>query len=202
MGNESLRIPAVTNIGESKNAEIYSKWETADAVEAELHSVGLAEKPRPTFACPNITPEMLTGLEGAAYSHMYAEVLAWFNYTATLLARADARILQYKNIMETTESSMRNNMKDTSKALGEKAPSAEYMSDTINIDYHYQNAKLELQKYKQYKDIVKAHLDGIERSLAVVSRQIEIKKLEYEATRAQGNFSNREHPFPSRRPGR
>lgn len=196
-----LNLPAATtNVGlpASEQQQIHNKWDTADRIEAELAMKGFVQMDLPAYPCPEVTEELLTTADNNEYSRVYAQQNAWFNYSSQLLARVTSSLLQAENEMEMIESRMRVEMRERIKGVKDEAGkalkmTAEQMQDEVNVNERYVELKLIAQEYKQRKITLSAFLDGIERSLRVISRQVEIRKMEAEQSRT--NIPGRS-PYP------
>lgn len=200
--SNGLVLPASLGLPASEEQQIHNKWDTADHIEAELAMQGFVQMPLPAYECPQVTEELLTTEDNTKYTTAYAQLNSWFNYSSQLLARVTTSLLQAENEMEMIESSMRVSMRERLKgAKGDDGKplkmTAEQMQDEVNVNERYVELKLIAQMFKQRKITLAAFLDGIERGLRVISRQVEIRKME--ADQARTNIPGRS-PYPG--PGR
>ncbi len=179
-----LNLPANVGIAESEAQKIHNKWDTADAVEGEIAMKGFVQSDIPPYQCPEVTEQVLTTEDNTEYTRVYAQLNSWFNYATQLHARVTTSLLQSENEMEMIESRMRVQFRERMR-LGTKEDkmSAGEMQDQINLDPRYEELKLQAQIYKQKKITLAAFLDGIERGLRVISRQVEIRKMESDQSR-------------------
>lgn len=162
---------------------IHKKWDTHGTIEGELAMKGFISMDTPTFECPQVTEELLTTADNNAYTRAYAQQNAWFNYASQVLAQVTSHLLQYENEMEMIESKMRVTFRNQIKSGMRDKMTKEEMQDEINLDARYSDLKHTAQTLKQKKIQLQAFVDGIERGLRVISRQVEIKKLEAEQNR-------------------
>lgn len=193
-----LSLPPNVGLPASEEQQIHNKWDTADKIEAELAMKGFVQMDLPQFECPQVTESILTTEDNTEYTRVYAQLNAWFNYTTQLHARIASSLLQAENEMEMIESSMRVSMRERLKGAKDESGkpakmTAEQMQDEVNVNARYVELKLIAQEYKQRKITLSAFLDGIERGLRVVSRQVEIRKMEAEQNRV--NIPGRS-PYP------
>lgn len=185
-----LSLPQITGVGESTEKRLHQEWTTLDEVEDRLANEGFLPFPQPEFTCPQITEDALTTADSKAYTGMYAQQLAWFNYASTTLARCTADLLQVTNEMNIIESTMRKGFRARMKAGGKEAKmSAEEMQDEITLDERYSYLLHRKQILTQYKTELGTYTENIERGLKVISRQVEIRKMELEQSRV--NIPNR-----------
>jgi len=196
--NGGLQIPKNMSLGLGQTVEqaTHNKWNTHDKVMTDIGMRGLMPTEMPENQCPVVTAEILTTADSTLYTTKYAELLSWFTYTSDMLAVVTSQLLQVTNEMEMIEARMRNQFREEMKNGGPKM-SAKEVEDVISIDIRHEELRLEKQKYQQFKTILGTHVENIERSMKVVSRQVEIRKLEVEQNRT--NIPGRD--FSSRRFG-
>ena len=187
----NLRLPSTLPIGAGHAAaqNIVQKWDTADDVEGEIHMRGLVAREKPAFACPELTPDMLTTTDSKSYTETYAHLMSWFGYVSELYARVQADVLQFKNMKDILAAEGRKVSVEVNK--GTKKPSKEELEDRLLLNPEYQEVMLKLQRFQQAKLLFEAKLESIDRSLRVVSRQVEIRKLDQEQSRTGGNMPGR-----------
>lgn len=196
-----MRLPRTLplGIGEQEAQTIQQTWNTAEFVEEhDIENYGLRDYSQPKYVCPELTEEMLTTEDSRSYTEVYARLLGWFNYTSGLLAKTQARVMQYSNMQGILEAQTRKRQRELARATGTKI-TAEELNDLLLTNPEYQEITLQLQRYKQAKVYLDAKVDSLERSLRVISRQVEIKKLDFEQTRNASNMPNRgEYPTVGR----
>lgn len=179
-----LNLPPVSPV---EQAKIHSIWDTIDKVEGEIAMKGFLPMDTPLYECPQITEDLLTTGSNEEYTQAFARQNAWFNYASQVHAQATSHLLQYENEMEMIESKLRTQFrKEISEGTRNKM-SKDEMQDEINLDQRYAELKLIAQTYKQKKVQLQAYLDGIERGLRVISRQIEIRKMENDQNKVNPN---------------
>ena len=202
MTGRNLRLPRTLPLGageEQKNT-IQQQWGTAELVEMDIAQKGLKDKPQPLFDCPELDVNCLTGPDSKQYTESYVHLLAWFNYSSELLGKVQIRVLQYENMLDILSAQTRRQARDMTEATGHKKPTAEELQDRLLQNPEYLAVLHELQRYKQAKIVLEKKVEGIERSLRVVSRQVEIRRLDLEQTRTSANMPGRgRQPF-SREP--
>lgn len=190
-----LSLPANVGVGQAEQARTHHIWDTSAEVAEHLKAQGFFPMDAPQFELPTITEEVLTTADNNSYTTTYAQQLAWFNYASQTLARAKVEVLQTKNEMDMIESKMRKGFKDQIKSKVIEKMSEREIQDEINLDNRYAELKLYGQKMEQYKILVETFAEGIERGLKVISRQVEIRKMEVEQSRVnipgRGNMPRR-----------
>lgn len=187
----NLRLPQGLNYGpgQTQAQAVMTKWHTIDDVQEESLLRGFPEKVKPEFECPQLDVETLTSNDSKAYTQKYTELLAWFGYAGELLALIHARVLQLKNMQDILAAEGRKTLRDLKS--GVKKPTKEEIEDYLTLNPEYQDVTLQLQRFQQAKLLYDAKVDSIERSLRVISRQIEIRRLDIEQNRTDGGMSNR-----------
>lgn len=193
MDGHGIRLPRTLplGVGEEQKKSIEQKWDTVMEVEADIERKGLIDHKQPLETCPELSADILTGPDSKQYTETYALLNAWFNYTSELLAQVKARVLQYENMQSVLEAQTRQVAKNTSQAGGVKKPSEAELKERLLLNPEYLDVTHKLQRHQQAKILLEAKVDGIERSLRLISRQVEIRKLDMEQTRTVSNMPGR-----------
>lgn len=179
-----LKLPTNMGVGATTESQVHSMWNTLDEVEEQLAAEGFSRVGQPNFGCPQITEEALTTADNKSYTTTYAQQLAWFNYSSQTLARASAELLQVKNEMDVIDARMRKIFRERMQTGGKDAKmSAKDIEGEILLDARYSYLMHRQQQLTQYKIELGTYAEGIERGLKVISRQVEIRKMEMEQTR-------------------
>ncbi len=177
----------------SQQHQIQQVWDTIGEVEKELAQRGLIPMNPPPFAYPGfITPDQLTQALNADYTTLYAQHLAWYNYTAQLLARVKAFLLGVANEMTDIETTIRKDLRDKNRELErEKKYSIDDIKDAVQLNDRYRSLAIRQQQFEQNKIEIDSHLDCMDRNLKVISRQVEIRRVEQEADRTESAMPHR-----------
>jgi hypothetical protein len=178
-------------VGAQEAQSIQARWDTADDSDRRVIGTGLVDHPKPEFSCPDLDADTLTTPDSRSYTETYVHILAWFNYSNELLANVQARVLQYDNMLRVLTAQTRIRQREISAASGAKKMPEEEIQDLLYTNPEYQNILLELQRYKQLKLMMESKVDAIERSLKVISRQVEIRKLDIEQQKNANNMPTR-----------
>jgi hypothetical protein len=185
-----LSLPSSVGVGESQERRLHQQWDTIEEIEQKLLAEGFQPMAQPEFGCPQITEDTLTTADSKAYTGMYAQQLAWFYYASQALSRCSAELLQVTNEMSLIEATMRKGFRDRMKAGGKAAKmSAEEMGDLILLDPRYSYLLHRKQELTQYKLELGTYTENIDRGMKVISRQVELRKMELEQSRI--NIPNR-----------
>lgn len=176
MTEVGLRLPP--NLGAPErtpvNKNIHARWDTFEGVEAELRQKGFTDCPRPDTEFPNLTAKQLTETPNKEYTALHALYLEWFRYTAEEFAKLRALVLQVKNEMEDISLDLKHHMKNQPG----KKPTEEEINIAIGIHNRYRELKQLQQRAEQAKLIMETKVDYLERSLRVISRQVELRKID------------------------
>lgn len=190
-GGKNLRLPdgLPLGAGREQTQAVTKTWNTVDIVLEEMELRGLGQKDQPVFQCPELDVEVLTTNDSRHYSQTYAELLAWFGYVSTIHAEIKARVLQYKNMQRVLAAQSKKTQRDVK--TGVKKPTKDELEEALLLNPEYQQVTLELQRHEQANFLYDAKVDNIERSLRLISRQIEVRRLDIEQTRTQDGMTNR-----------
>lgn len=189
----NIRIPRTLPIGagEEKTTAIRQHWDTIAGVESEIAEKGLADHARPNEVCPELTAAILTGPDSKQYTEVYVLLNSWFSYMGELLAQVKARVVQYQNMQSILEAQTRKAAKEIATSAGVKKPSEAELNERLLLNPEYLEVTHELQKYQQAKIVLDAKVDNIERSLRLISRQVEIRRQDIEQQRTGAGLPGR-----------
>lgn len=192
-----LSLPTVlAGMSASEEAEIHKRWDTYNDVTEHMENLGFGPPREPSYLEPTLSVEDLTESQGKDYTEKYLHFIGWFNYANQICASATAQILQCDNEIKIIEARMRENMRkrtDRKTRSGEaKAPPIVEMADTIRLDPRIVELTQVKQWHTQLLERVSAKRMEFESGRALLSRQIEIKKLEYGGAARENNLNVRD----------
>ena len=175
-----LQLPDVSQIGVgcSDVQDIESVWRTANHIENEIHEKGIVDTPSPRYECPEVDPERFSSSDGNEVTRIYLQFNGWFSYIAEILSKVTIYILEYENMIEHLEAHMREQFRQLTER-GKKLTKEE-VNDKIIVNPKHIELTRQLQQYKQYKIRLQARADALEKSVRMVSRQVEIRRQEIE----------------------
>lgn len=199
-----LHLPRDVGTAQSVAAAVESRWgSTIARVNNRLQQQGFYDVTMPDVHCPEVTTDILLTTDVRTYTVAYEGLLRWFNYTGVLYARIRATLLGVENEMDTIASKKRTLLREYNRKLEKTQKkdvvNADEMEDIINEDVVYSDLKLQKQELMQAKIQLEARVEGLERSLRVVSRQVEIRKVESMGGNRAQNMPN---PLPLPGPSR
>lgn len=192
-----LRLPSrVPGIGASKEKEINERWRIYDRVLEYLSmEVGIVAPVEPRSAYPELGTEELTTADSHAYTDTFAKLSQWFGYLTEVKARHDAKLLGIKAEMDDIETTIRDRLRNTKSretAKGKpKPPSALEMSDAIAKDTRYMELSVEKLFQEEVLLILNARIEKCERELRLISRQVEIRRLDFDLATRNSNIQGR-----------
>jgi hypothetical protein len=198
-----MPLPSLKGIAgsDSDRQKAKSTFSTMEEIEKTLQKRGfVVDETPPPVPMPKVTAEHLTTTNSREYTTMYAHQLAWLNYSTPLLAKVRAQALELNNRMKTIESQIRKDLKSKNRGLDRtERMSEQEIEDFIWLDPEYQELLVEKQKNDQQKGILEKIVEGMEANMKVISRQIEIRKLETGNHGIEHNMAGRGGTNPFKR---
>jgi hypothetical protein len=200
--------PGMDSVGEQAEENIHKRWEYSEEVSDYLENeLGISPPSEPQFACPTLSSEDLTNPDSTAYSTRYAEFMAWYTYLTEVLSRHESKLLEYEYEMEDIASNIRESLRKNSTRKtkdGEtKAPSAGEMEDRIQVNPRFIELK---QRKLRSTEIIKrlsAKTEGLYRQIQLLSRQVEIRRQNFDGNNRGGTVQGRGGlPYGMRTPAR
>lgn len=176
MTDVGLKLPTTLGAPERTpvNKKTHDRWNTFEGVDAELKGKGFTDCPRPDSEFPNLTSTQLTETPNKEYTALHALYLEWFRYSAEEFSRLRALMLQTKNEMEDIELETKREL----RTQPGKKPSEEEINIAVGLHTRYRDLKQLLQRAEQAKLLLETKVDYLERSLRVISRQVELRKID------------------------
>lgn len=185
-------LPRNVGLSQEDVKKASTAWKTFEKVEAHLKERGFIPPDQPSFPRPTITPEQLTTVINKDYTMLYSHHLAWFNYTSPILAQVKSMLIQTRNEMKDIETKIRKDLRLKNKTLPkDERFNEKEIADEVWSDPAYKILTREEQKYEQTKLQLESYLEVTEGTLKVISRQVEIRKLELDGSRAEGSMPGR-----------
>lgn len=158
-----------------------------------MERLGYVSLEQPKTMCPVLTAEMLTTTDANAYTTMFAEFKAWRDFYRERLAEVSNLVLQYKNMLIILEVQTKKVLREMADARQERL-SIDRLKEKVLENPEYQDAMLELQRYTQGKELLESKFESLDKSLSMISRQIEIRRIDIEQHRVANNLGYRGVP--------
>ncbi len=170
-------LPAAVGPSDKQQEQINDQWNTYAVVEQSLANMHIHAPQPPMFSIPEVTPEILRGLNDDQYMEVYNAHDAWNSFIGETVSQIENIILQIENEMDDLAVHVEDQIKKTSKHGGEsKKPSAEEIKFTIRSHPRIRYLKLELQKHQQMLNRLVAKQKTLSRAEKLLSRNIELIK--------------------------
>lgn len=188
-------------IGASTIEETINTWSTDQQVRHDLESsYGVSFKYQPPSAPePSIVAADLTKPDSTGYTELYVNVNNWWAFYAEVLASIRVDVKQFQNTLDLLEAQARDELRKQNKNLNrEDRLSQKEIDDAILTNPALMEVRLKLQKAEQQQMLLAARVETYERNLKLISRQVEIRRLDHEQTMVGGNMPGRKGgPPPS-----
>lgn len=184
-----LNLPNDIGIGQTEAYEIRTAWATMQQVQSRLATKGivLSETP-PPFPLPEVTTTLMSE-DSQEYLRVNAQYLAWLNFILPNLAYIKGCILELQNEKTHIEASYKEQQRIAGQ--GSKKIGKEEIQDRITLDPRYIELTQAEQECLQEKYFLDAKIEVLERTLRVISRHIEVKKIDMEINRVSPNIPSR-----------
>lgn len=170
-------LPAAVGPSDQQQEQINDRWNTYALVEQSLGHMHIHPPKPPMFGIPEVTPEILRGLNDDQYMEVYNAHDAWNSFIGETVSQLENIILQIENEMDDLNIHVEQNMRETARVGGEgKKPPAEEVKFAIKSHPRIRYLKLELQKQQQMLGRLVAKQKTLSRAEKLLSRNIELIK--------------------------
>ena len=193
-----LRVPSAVGLGVAAHRAVEVEWDTLESAQAWLNGKGVSLAIKiPVMPEPTVTHVLLTGTDSAAYTEMYVGLNHWWGFYAEVLASVKVDLLQYENMIQVLEAQTRNQLREenNAKAKTERMTAVE-IADRVLLDPTIRPIRIEAQRAQQKATLIQAKLETVERNLKLVSRQVEIRRLDQEQSHTGANMPGRNLRVP------
>lgn len=198
-----LALPTSIGMSEREETAAATRWDTLEGVIETMNGWGFKEAETPKVEMPIITAQMLLTPDTKEYTTMFASVLYWFNYSNKIKARVVAEMLQLDNEMSDIGAETRKRLRrENEQRKKDDKLNAQAIDDEIETNLRHRELKIRAQALKQMKYELDAQCEELERSLRVVSRNIEMRKEEMGQGRTGENMPGRTNGHRNERFGR
>jgi hypothetical protein len=198
-----LNLPTSLGMSPKEEDVVAHRWDTLEGVVDTIGTWGFAEAVGPQVECPMVTADMLLTPDVKQYTTLFTSLLHWFNYANKLKARVMAELLQLENEMSDIAAETRKRLRRENEQRGNDTDvrgkkvkvngklTALDIDDEIETNLRHRELKIRAQSVKQTKYELDARCEELERSLRVVSRNIEMRKEELGDGRKAENMPGR-----------
>lgn len=183
--DEVLMPPDFSRVGIIDEDDIGEARGRIDAlmrsVQAELDARGIPEPPRPKAHPASLADVDITLLTGNQLANLYTQYVAYAAYIGDEVAKIEGLEESAKKMLRETLAEL----KDAQFAKGLKGAEA---TAAATKDVLYKDLDMEHMKLFFMKAIMKRRYKGYITQAAALSRTIELRKLDFEQTRRDGNI--------------
>lgn len=191
MGFVRLQNNLPIGAGQTAAENIRSRFSTvAEVTQNLMETMGYVPQTTPQFACPMLTAEMMTTVDWNSYSVNYVTFKVWWDFYREKLAEVTNMVLQHKNMLTMIEVRTKKAVREIAEATGEKL-TVERLKDRVLENAEYQDVMLELQRWQHAKELVEAKFESLDKSMFMISRQVEIRRVDIEQHRVANNMPTR-----------
>lgn len=177
--------------------KVTGKWNTYDRVRNEMAKIGFRELDPPSdLKVPTLSPGDLENVQDNAYTSLYTRFVAWLSFGESHMGVLSAERREIRTAMRVLAAEIRKKAKSDFAATRGPAGKAKSidkteLSDLVLTDSSYQALLLRDQETSQKMEIIEHLLKGISRNVQLMSRNIEMKRLELQFTGQGGNLQRR-----------
>ena len=199
--------PGMDSVGERDETAIHQRWEYAGEITNYLENdLGIPPTTEPSFPCPTLSADDLTTPDSTAYTTRYAEFMAWYTFLTEILASHESSLLEVNYEMDDIAShlreSLRKNSNKTTKGGETKPPGAAEMEDRIQTNPRYVILKQKKLRLTELTKRLGAKSESLYRQIQLLSRQVEIRRQNFDGGNRGGNVQGRGGvPYGMRTPG-
>lgn len=161
--------------------QLNEHWDTFDEVEADLSKLGIHPLVTPNSVMPDITAELLTSHNDVQYAEAFARLRAWYDFVLNVRARTKALEIQMENQMDVLATITKQAYLKYAEDNGMKKPSDEMIKHYIKAQPRYQQLMREIQPIRQRLVILDGRLDGLDKGLKILSRNLELIRQKIES---------------------
>lgn len=193
-----------TLVADQKAAPTRQSWSTYDEAAQAVYDTGFdppstANKPSGDY--PKITDADLTNPDSKEYASTFRRVVAWFEYASETMAYFKALELELEESMNQLALDIKMGERLKVRGEKEKGLSVDAMKTLYESDKTYRTYKREAQRIQQQIMILKPRLDGLETSYKLMSRNLELLRLDAEGAGRAENLHYRQKQEQAQTPG-
>lgn len=184
-----VRVPM--GVGNEKKESVIERWSTYSHVEGTVTALGLGELHQPQSECPMLTAEMLNETDSNRYADNQQWVSSWLNFSTELLARVEAQMLEYENMLLVLTAETKRSYRELNQVEGAKKVTVDELNQKLVLSPEYQSVKHLLQQHEQKKLLLRARVDTLDSMSRLLSRRIELTKIDINSQRSADGANSR-----------
>jgi hypothetical protein len=177
--------------------QLHDYWNTYDQAALELNMLGFQRVQQPQYTLPLLDPQALTTMNLHQFAETHARYVGWHNYAENTLAIILATLVQIdREIKQLT-----GKLYIESAEIKNAATGKPYSLDDRKVWVEQNQRLVELARqrthHEQQKILMESYTTGIGKWAALISRHIELRKLDIESARTGHNMPSRGmYPHP------
>lgn len=183
------------SLGNKMVKTITQKWQTYEKSRVELEKHGFLGPTPPGGSAPHVDARLLENISSPNYLQTYSELTAWYGFGEAMKGEYEAEINECKTTLNVLGAEIKKTAKEDSAAhkgeKGWKALSSDDLKVLLLTNPEYQAVLLRCQEAEQKLLLLTSRMKGMFRTLALMSRNIEMKKMEAAAGQGVSNWHTR-----------
>lgn len=170
---------AHVGLGEAAEQQTHNVWDTLEGAVTAAAQKGFYPMDKPRYSCPELDPEELSHANSEQFAELITKFESWQSYAEGRLSELEGAINQRKNEMDIIKSDIKTLIrKEASEGKLKKKPPEDQMDDIVKSNPRWRTLLNELQQLEQQRDIIQSHYNRMGRSLRILSRSLEMRKIE------------------------
>lgn len=167
-------------------------WEGIhDEAEKELRYIGFERLTQPNFTAPVIDPKALSSMPLVQYAEVHLRYQAWVGYTENTLAYIKSMLIGVKRQMDEIRNDLLIHYGKTLNPNTSKPYSVDDRKVLAESHPRYIELLRDRTKLESQKELTESYLTAFSGTAAVISRHIELRKLDMDAQRVNNNMAGR-----------
>lgn len=162
-----------------------------DEAEFEIHHMGFPRLPQPQFTCPPLDPKALSNMDLIQYGETHMRYVAWLNYSENVLAYVKSMLIGVKRQIDELHTRLKVSFRQTKNPETNRPFSADDARSLAEENPRYLELLRDQTKLESMKLLMESHVDSYEKICSVISRHIELRKLDIERTGTGHNLPGR-----------
>jgi hypothetical protein len=153
--------------------------------------MGFQRLPKPEFTCPVLDPKQLTTADLSAYAELHARFQRWHNYAENTLSHVESMLVGVKRQIDQLQAQLKIMYASYKNPSTGKVYSIDDRKTLAENNPRYVELLMDQTRLQQMKIQMEAHVNGLSKSAALISRHIELRKLDLEGDRVGHNMPSR-----------
>lgn len=172
--------------------QLNAYWEgTHDEAVQEVGALGFHRVLPPRFTCPVLDPKELTNMNLTQYAETHIRYVAWWHYAENNLAYCRSMLLGVKRQLGQLEARLKIYYASYKNPTTGKPFSIDDRKLMVETNPRFVELYRDQTKLEAEKELLESHTDGLSKGAALISRHVELRRLDMESGRASGNMPGR-----------